>query len=302
MRRVMTARKHASAPTLGLVLACAATAAIAAPAGAAISQKVTSATAVDRSCHAAYAKGAAGTQTVTTTAPDTGLIRARLSGQGDWDLGVFDASSGRAVAGSAGFASNELAEGFVKKGQKLQVQACRFRGGASTADLSIGFVAIAERASGKAQVVDVADRRRQGQAPPSEPRSRPHRARRRQLRRGRPARRRGRAHAARCGLHLRRADRRSRGALEGQPRCRLEVRRLEPQDAASQRQQPVPPSRRLQPRAQAAGDALSGARQGADAQPHLARGPRRQRHRDHAEPERPRRQADLPAARRPPRA
>src|SRR5215213_3667032 len=123
---------------------------------AAVSQKVTSGTAVDRSCHAAYADGAAGTQTVTTTAPATGLIRARLAGKGDWDLGVFDASSGRSVAGSAGFGSNELAEGFVKQGQKLRVQACRFRGSASSADLSIGYVAIAERANGKVQIVDVA--------------------------------------------------------------------------------------------------------------------------------------------------
>ena len=137
-----------------LALACAA-AIGATPAEGAAGQKVTAATAVDRSCHAKYAGGAAGTQTVTTTAPGTGLVRARLSGAGDWDLGVFDASSGRTIAGSAGFASNELAEGFVKKGQKLRVQACRFRGSASSADLSIDFVAIAERSTGKVQVVDV---------------------------------------------------------------------------------------------------------------------------------------------------
>ena len=87
--------------------------------------------AVAQSCHARYLDGAAGTQSVTTTAPDTGLVRARLSGGGDWDLGVFDASSGRFVAGSASFGSNELAEGFVKSGQKLVVQACRFRGDAA---------------------------------------------------------------------------------------------------------------------------------------------------------------------------
>ena len=136
-------------------LVCAGGAVVAGPAQGAVTQKVSAATAVDRSCHASYAGGAAGTQTVTTTAPDTGLIRARLAGKGDWDLGVFDASSGRSVAGSAGFGSNELAEGFVKQGQKLRVQACRFRGSASSADLSIGFVAIAGRSNGKVQVVDV---------------------------------------------------------------------------------------------------------------------------------------------------
>ena len=254
----------------------------AAPAQAAVSQKVTAATAVDRSCHAKYAGGAAGTQTVTATAPATGLVRARLSGAGDWDLGVFDFSSGRTIAGSAGFASNELAEGFVKKGQKLRVQACRFRGSASSADLSIGFVAIAERATGKVQIVDVSTATRKekrrlqalgldltehGDA---------------QLRRGRPARHGRRAQAARRRLHLRRPDRRPRGALEDQHRRRREVRGVEPEDAAAQRQQRLPPSRGLQPRAQAARDALSGARQGADAQPPDRRGPRRQRHRDHA--------------------
>ena len=137
-------------------LVCAGGAVAAAPAQGAVTQKVSAATAVDRSCHASYAGGAAGTQTVTATAPATGLIRARLAGKGDWDLGVFDASSGRQVAGSAGFGSNELAEGFVKQGQKLRVQACRFRGSASSADLSIGFVAIAERSNGKVQIVDVA--------------------------------------------------------------------------------------------------------------------------------------------------
>ena len=122
---------------------------------AAVSQNVTSGTAVARSCHAEYLNGAAGTQSVTTTAPDTGLIRARLSGAGDWDLGVFDANSGRFVAGSASFGSNELAEGFVKGGQKLVVQACRFRGEATSADLSVGFVKLAEKATGKVQLVRV---------------------------------------------------------------------------------------------------------------------------------------------------
>ena len=137
-----------SAATIGAALTHA-------PAQAADSQKVTASKSVDRSCHATYVGGADGTQTVTSTAPVTGLIRARLSGSGDWDLGVFDASSGRSVAGSAGFASNELAEGFVKKGQKLRVQACRFRGSASSANLSISYDAIAERSIGKMKIVDV---------------------------------------------------------------------------------------------------------------------------------------------------
>ena len=144
------------APTLRAVaLATGITLLGGASAHAAVSQKVTADRAVARSCHDRYVDGASGTQSVTTTAPDTGLIRARLSGGGDWDLGVFDASSGRSVAGSAAFGSNELAEGFVKQGQKLRVQACRFRGSAASAALSVGFVKIAERSTGKVQVVDV---------------------------------------------------------------------------------------------------------------------------------------------------
>lgn len=66
-----------------LALACTGAASVAAPAPAAVSQSVKAAAAVDRSCHGAYVEGAAGTQSVTTTAPDTGLVGARLSGQGD---------------------------------------------------------------------------------------------------------------------------------------------------------------------------------------------------------------------------
>ena len=96
---------RAFALAVGATLLCGATAQAA--------EKVSAGTAVARSCHDRYVEGAAGTQSITTTATATGLVRARLSGAGDWDLGVFDASSGRTVAGSASFGSNELAEGFV---------------------------------------------------------------------------------------------------------------------------------------------------------------------------------------------
>ncbi len=60
-----------------------------------------------------------------------GLVRARLQSRGDWDVAVFDAKTKRVVAGSAAFRGNEVAEGFVRKGQRLLVQACRFAGHAS---------------------------------------------------------------------------------------------------------------------------------------------------------------------------
>jgi hypothetical protein len=85
-------------------------------------------------------------------------VRARLSGAGDWDLGVFDARTRRSVAGSAALRSNELAEGFVRRGQRLIVQACRVRGGASSVRLRVSTFALPQARSasdGPTQVVTV---------------------------------------------------------------------------------------------------------------------------------------------------
>ena len=128
-------------------------------ASAAVEQRVSASAAVARSCHDAYLRGAAGTAAVRTTAPATGLVHARLAGGGDWDLGVFDAKTKRYVAGSAGYRTHELAEGFVRGGQKLIVQACRYRGSARSARVSIGYLATGattKAAAEKVRVVDVA--------------------------------------------------------------------------------------------------------------------------------------------------
>ncbi len=93
---------------------------------------------------------------VRATSSAQGLLRVRLKSRGDWDLGVFDAKTKRYVAGSAAFRGNELAEGFVTKGQRLLVQACRFRGRSSSARVSISFLAAPPATvSGPTQVVDV---------------------------------------------------------------------------------------------------------------------------------------------------
>jgi hypothetical protein len=114
-----------------------------------------------RSCHAKVYRSA---DQLRVTAPSNGLVKARLKAPaGDWDLAVFDARTGRSVAAAAGFASDELAEGFVTKGQRLIVQGCRFRGAASDAGVRVGFVAAggsagkarASAARGAVQVVDV---------------------------------------------------------------------------------------------------------------------------------------------------
>jgi murein tripeptide amidase MpaA len=134
----------------------AASAAVPAAATAAPVTKTVSASASeDRACHLAQASGQTGVDTLRVTAPASGLVRARLSGQGDWDLGVFDAQTGRSVAGSAGPRSVELAEGFVNAGQPLLVQACRFRGTASSAALSVDFETVQPGNGEKKQLADV---------------------------------------------------------------------------------------------------------------------------------------------------
>jgi murein tripeptide amidase MpaA len=131
---------------------------LAAPAAAA-TRTVSASGAVAQSCHRALAPSAAGHDALRVTAPSRSIVAARLRSSGDWDLAVFG-SKGRLVAGSAGFAGNELAEGFVRKGERLTVQACRFRGDAAQARVSVRFTAIAKKKSaGKVQVVDVVTRR-----------------------------------------------------------------------------------------------------------------------------------------------
>ena len=82
-------------------------------------------------------------------------MAARLKSRGDWDVAIFGAK-GRLVAGSASYGGNELAEGFVRRGERLTIQACRFRGSAASARVSINFTRLAKRQQGKVQVVDVA--------------------------------------------------------------------------------------------------------------------------------------------------
>jgi hypothetical protein len=143
------------------VLALAALASLTAAAAAEADERTTvsAARAVDRTCHATATRaGAAGVDVHRYTAEATGLVQARLSGGGDWDLGVFDARTGRSVAGSAALRSNELAEGFVRRGQRLVVQACRVRGSARTARLRIATVALPQASTaseGPTQVVTV---------------------------------------------------------------------------------------------------------------------------------------------------
>ncbi|MBA2631046.1 MAG: peptidase M14 [Thermoleophilaceae bacterium] len=131
-------------------------AAVAGPASAAPKQAtVNAAKASKAGCHTRYVGKSKRSAIVRARAGAMGLVRARLRSRGDWDLAVFDAKTKRYVAGSAAFGGRELAEGFVNKGQRLIVQACRFRGRAKTARVKVSFIAVQAKAGGKTQIVEV---------------------------------------------------------------------------------------------------------------------------------------------------
>lgn len=73
--------------------------------------------------------GRTGVAQAPARAADTGSLRLTTSGPGDWDVAVFDRRTGRFIAGSAQPGSDEIAQGFVVKGQRLLIQACRFESG-----------------------------------------------------------------------------------------------------------------------------------------------------------------------------
>ncbi len=148
--------------SLALASALAAMLAFAATAPAAKHATVTASKSLAKACHTKFLGDRANTDVIRAVSTQQGLVRARLKSSGDWDLGVFDARTKRRVAGSAAFRGNETAEGFVKKGQRLLVQACRFAGRAGEARVSVTFLAQPKAGtSGPAQVVDVSTPTRQ---------------------------------------------------------------------------------------------------------------------------------------------
>ncbi|HEV3377081.1 MAG TPA: M14 family metallopeptidase [Thermoleophilaceae bacterium] len=114
-----------------------------ASAAALLTQQVSAAQAVDRSCTAKQLTEGAGYAQQTVAMPAAGSVTATLDASGgDWDLAVFDAADGRVVAGSAYRGSREVASGFATQGSELVVQACRLSGADSSASLSVSSTAI----------------------------------------------------------------------------------------------------------------------------------------------------------------
>ena len=202
----------------------------AAPASAA-TRTVTARTAVARSCFHDVSSSAKGRRMRRAKAPARGLVSVRLRSAGDWDVGVFGRHH-RLVAGSASFGGNELASGFVRRGERLVVQACRFRGTCPQPRVSIHFTRIPKTKGRRFSVVDVitptrADQQRlqaldldlteHGDANSVE------------VAAPRPRRR---AHPARGRLPLPRPDRRPRGAGPAQRSPRRAARAAPPRPPA----------------------------------------------------------------------
>ncbi len=103
--------------------------------------------AVARSCFQEVLPAtAAGVDRREVTSSVDGLVQARLTDHegapGDWDVAVFDKATGELVAASAALANREFAESFVREGQQLVVQGCRYGGGARSVVLGVDFLAI----------------------------------------------------------------------------------------------------------------------------------------------------------------
>ncbi len=121
---------------LGAVVACA----LPASAGAA---QLRAAGVTAGACHLRPLAAGAAVRTFAVTARDTGLLRAQLHATGDWDVAVFAARSGRLVAGAAGPAGDEVADGYVVGGERLHVQACRRPGAATGAVVRVFTIGMA---------------------------------------------------------------------------------------------------------------------------------------------------------------
>ncbi len=199
-------------------------------ASAQAAERVTAAKAVARSCHDRYLGATKSTDVSRTTAPSTGLVRARLAGPRR--LGrrrlrrearvATSPARPRSARASSPRASSARGSGCV-------VQACRYRGGAAGAKLSVSYLGVEGGAKAAARQGPGGRRRARrpgGQEPPAGARPRPHRARRRRLRRGRAARRRRRARS--CATPA------SRGT-SGSPTSSRARRPTAPPTAASRR-------------------------------------------------------------------
>jgi Zinc carboxypeptidase len=142
-----------------LMLGIAAALVGAAPAGAV--SAATSPPAVPRTLTAQ--KGSC--SSTTYRAPLTGYLDVRLRGSGDWDLRLRDAL-GTTLAASRGFGGSEVAQAWVRGGQRITARGCRRRGaGASArATFHLAAVALPKLPRGPARLLRVSGSEKQLQA------------------------------------------------------------------------------------------------------------------------------------------
>jgi hypothetical protein len=87
--------------------------------------------------------GKRGACTATTyRAPLAGFLDVRLRGRGDWDLELRDAA-GRTLTSSRAFGGRELAQLWVRAGQRVTARGCRGRGAGATARTTFRLAKIA---------------------------------------------------------------------------------------------------------------------------------------------------------------
>ena len=99
-----------------------------------------------------------GVGTTTYTAPAGGLATVTLQGPagGDWDLGLFD-SKNRRLAGSLSAGPREIAQTWLRSGDRLTIQSCRRSGDARQATVTIALAGVkTPTAGGAPQLVSVA--------------------------------------------------------------------------------------------------------------------------------------------------
>jgi hypothetical protein len=155
--RRLTSSTIAAAAVAIFLTALAAPLAVAAP-GATKTQRfaLSAADTTSRFCATRSVTGA-GIDRQRYVVPADGFLTARLSGgsdSSDWDLAVVDAKRRKALNGSAGTSSYEVATTAVQKGQVLWLQACRHAGAARSVALSaavtkVNWTAMAKQLKGQ---------------------------------------------------------------------------------------------------------------------------------------------------------
>src|ERR687889_645532 len=90
----------------------------------AATQTISASASAKQSCFQQYIGKSSTSDALVLGKSGSGLVTARITNStgGDWDVAVFDRTTGRVVAGGASWVADELAEGIVDSGADLAVQ------------------------------------------------------------------------------------------------------------------------------------------------------------------------------------